>query len=212
MQFIAIKIDVVRSRRVANRQQLQDTIFQAVSTANERYVSNLASQFAVTHGDEIQGMIAANQADVCLILCEHFIDQLHPQKIRIGVGLGPLATKLQPTAIGMDGQAWHRAQSAIQRARGTRATFVLHGSDASTDQDLNAIIDYLLSHRLEWTANQRQAVQLVQELGSQQTVASQLGISTAAVSKRLTGCMWDKYRALHETAQRMLQRYVAGGI
>lgn len=210
MQYIAIKIDVVRSRSVANRQQLQDRIFAVVSDANDLFADKLASQLTVTHGDEVQGLLPALHVDACVPLCEHFIDGLQPQRVRIGAGVGRLATKLKPTAIGMDGEAWYRAQAAIERARRTRSVFVLEGPDASMENDINAILDFLLSHRLGWTDNQREAVQLLHALGSQQAVASHLEISKAAVSKRLSGCMWDKYQALWKSAQRQLKRYVAG--
>lgn len=209
LHYIALKIDVVRSRSVANRQQLQDRIFAVVADANDRFADQLVSQLTVTHGDEVQGLIAARHIRACLPLCEHFIDGLQPQRVRIGAGVGRLATKLQPTAIGMDGEAWYRAQAAIERARRTRAVFLLEGPEEAMEEDINAVLNFLLSHRLNWTANQREAVHLLRALGSQQAVASHLRISKAAVSKRLAGCMWDKYKALWETAQRQLQRYIA---
>lgn len=184
-------------------------MFAAVEAANERFADKLASRWTITHGDEVQGMLATADADACLPLCEHFIDALQPQRVRIGAGLGKLATKLQPTAIGMDGEAWHRAQAAIEQARRTRATFVLKGPDETVEKDINAMFDYLLSHRISWTDLQREAVLLLQTLSSQQAVASQLKISEAAVSKRLSGCMWSKYQALHGTAQRQFGRYIA---
>ncbi len=209
MLYVALKFDVVRSRSVANRQLLQDRMFALVADANAQFSTRLASQLTVTHGDEVQGLLKAEHIAACLPLCEHFIDGLQPQRIRIGAGVGRLATKLQPTAVGMDGEAWYRAQSAIERARRTRAIFVLEGSNRLLEEDINAVLNFLLSHRSNWTDNQREAVRLLQSLGSQQAVASHLRISKAAVSKRLAGCMWDKYQALRQTAERQLQRYIA---
>lgn len=230
MNYIAIKIDVVRSRRVSDRQQLQDAIFSAVERANDDYADKLASRFAVTHGDEVQGLLPVASSTACLTLCEQFIDALQPESIRIGLGVGRLATKVQPSAIGMDGAAWHRAQHAIEHARRRRSTFFLEGPDiplATVDRrsvegatagrsvddrvvnDLNAIIDYLFSHRLQWTDNQRQAVNLLHTLGSRQAVSEHLRISAAAVSQRLSGCMWDKYERLRQTARRQLGTYIA---
>src|SRR5690625_5177224 len=183
-------------------------MFAAVEAANERFADKLASRWTITHGDEVQGMLATADADACLPLCEHFIDALQPQSVRIGAGLGKLATKLQPTAIGMDGEAWHRAQAAIEQARRTRATFFLKGPDETVEKDINAMFDYLLSHRLSWTDLQREAVLLLQTLSSQQAVARQITRGEAAVSTRLSGCMWSKYRALHGAAQRQLGRYI----
>lgn len=216
MHYIALKIDVVRSRQVADRQRLQDVIFTAVSAANKRWTDRVAAQFTVTHGDEVQGMLTVADATACLPMCEHFVDVLQPQNVRIGVGIGPLATKVQSLAIGMDGEAWHRAQKAIDEARKKRAVFVLDGPSPTlrfdslppSVADLNAMIDFLLSHRLQWTDNQREAVHLLHRLGSRQAVAARLKISTAAVSQRLSACMWDKYVALREASQRQLISYI----
>lgn len=215
MIYIAVKIDVVRSRRVTDRQQLQDAIFGAVEQANTDYADKLASRFAVTHGDEVQGLLPAVNSTACLTVCEQFIDRLQPESVRIGLGVGSLATKVQPSAIGMDGEAWHRAQRAIEHARRRRSTFVLDGPDSRhpvADQesvaDLNAVIDYLLSHRMHWTDNQREAVNLLHSLGSRQAVSEHLGISAAAISQRLSGCMWDKYERLRQTANRQMATYI----
>src|SRR5690606_13751187 len=122
----------------------------------------------VTHGDEVQGLLNARDIEACLPLCELFIDGLQPQRVRIGAGVGRLATKLQPTAVGMDGEAWYRAQSAIERARRTRAVFVLEGPNQVLEEDINAVVNFLLSHRSNWTDSQREAVRLLQSLGSRQ--------------------------------------------
>lgn len=198
MPYVAVKIDVIRSRQVQDRQRLQELLFQAVDEANRRFGQAIAARFTVTHGDEVQGLLPVAQAANILPLCEHFIDAVAPQRVRFGIGAGDLATQLQPIAIGMDGEAWYRANEAIDRARRQRKSFVMEAG-AGADE-VNAIVDYFLTHRALWSENQREAVRLLEELGTQQKVAAHLGISRAAVSKRLTGCLWDQYAALREVA------------
>lgn len=206
MPYVAVKIDVVRSRKVRDRQRLQEILFHAVDYANDAFRQTIAARFAVTHGDEVQGLLHANAAAQLLPLCEHFVDTVAPQRIRFGVGVGELATRLQSMAIGMDGEVWYRANEAIDQARRQRKSFVMEGA-AGTDE-VNAMVDYLLTHRALWSENQREAVQLLEKLGTQQMVAAQLGISTAAVSKRLTACLWDQYATLREVTIRRIAQVV----
>ncbi|NLN27499.1 MAG: hypothetical protein GX161_04710 [Firmicutes bacterium] len=210
MPYVAVKIDVVRSRKVRNRQELQDLLFRAVDAANDRFRKAIAARFTVTHGDEIQGLLHPSASDHLVPLCEHFVDAVAPQRIRFGVGVGGLATELQPLAIGMDGEAWYRANEAVERARRQRKAFVLEAGPQRHEltRQVTAVVDFLLTHRALWSENQREAVQLLEKLGTQQRVAEQLGISTAAVSKRLAACLWDQYAALRDVAVAWVMRAV----
>lgn len=204
MPYLAIKIDIVRSRKVADRQKLQEQLFHAADQANDLFTPAIAAQFTVTHGDEVQGLLCGNQTHKALAICEHFVDALAPQRVRFGVGLGDLATQLQPHAIGMDGEAWYLASDAIGEAHRQRKVFVMKGPYPTAH--INAMVDYLLTHRSLWSENQREAVQYLGRLGSQQLVAMALGISQAAVSKRLAGCLWDQYSALRDAVIDQLRR------
>lgn len=124
-------------------------------------------------------------------------------------GLGPLATRVQRVAIGMDGLAWHRAATAMGQARRTRSVFILSGPDASRDQDITSMIDFLFSLRMRWTESQREAIRLLQNSGIQRDVAEHLGIRPASVSNRLSGAMWRQDQALRVTAQRQLNQYAS---
>lgn len=207
--YIAIKGDIVRSRAAKDRQGLQERLFQSVEDANRRFAQHLTAHFAVTHGDEIQGLLSASSAASALAICEHFVDALAPQRVRFGLGIGTLATALRPVAIGMDGEAWHRSDAALQRARARRHAFVLVGGPPEGVDSLNAIVDFLLSHRMGWTQPQRESVQMLLQLGSRAAVADQLRISRAAVSKRLSGCLWDQYEALRTVAEHQLKACAA---
>lgn len=199
MPYVAMKMDVVRSRKVRDRKSLQERLFAGVQYVNAHFGPAIVAEFTVTHGDEVQGMLHHHSAQSALAICEHLVDLLAPQKIRFGVGIGDLATDLQPVAIGMDGEAWYRASEALQKAHRQRKSFGIE-TGSPFDKGLSATIDYLLTHRMLWSDPQRQAVRLLDQLGSQQSVASHLKISKAAVSKRLSTCLWDQYASLRDVA------------
>lgn len=207
MPYLAMKIDLIGSRKAADRQKLQERLFRSVEEANAKFTPAIAAKFTVTHGDEVQGLLYSNEAHIAIALCEHFVDTLAPQKVRFGLGLGELATELQPYAIGMDGEAWYKAHDAIETAHRKRKHFVLKA--AAPTPKIDAMADYMLTHRSYWTANQRQAVRLLEKFGTQQQVASELQISRAAVSKRLAGCLWDQYAALRSVAVDYIKQLTA---
>ena len=207
MTYVAIKMDIVHSRRVRARAALQERLLQAVEAVNRHFTGILAADATVTHGDEVQAMVLGKKAPSSITLCEHLIDQMVPPEVRFGLGLGGLSTRTQPVAAGMDGPAWHRAQQAMAGAQRGRKRFVFQGDGRPDDTELTAIVDFLLSHRMQWTTHQREAVQLLQDLGSQQAVAQRLQVSEAAVSKRLSACMWRKYEALRTVAEGRLEAY-----
>lgn len=70
MPYLAVKLDVVRSRRVRRRSALQDALFSLCDRVNRLYANVITSAFTVTHGDEIQGMLPAREVAVCLAACE----------------------------------------------------------------------------------------------------------------------------------------------
>lgn len=208
MYYLALKMDIVASRRVPHRQHLQERLFQATTAVNGKYRAELASLLTVTHGDEVQGMLPASQARMSLPICEELIDLLRPYDVRFGLGFGTLATEVQEHAIGMDGETWHRAQAALERAKKERKTFVIRGLPGDADTQITAIVDLLLSLRLRWSEQQREAARWLLELGTQKAAAERLNISPAAVSKRLSGCLWTQYEALRSVAMECVDQIV----
>lgn len=128
-----------------------------------------------------------------LDLLEHFHDAIRPATCRFGIGFGPLNTRLQPVAIGMDGKAWHEAQDAINMARTQRKTVQIRGMGEDSDCTLSAVLNLLFHIRGGWNDNQLRALSLLESVSTQTQLAQHLGVSSAAISKRLTSMGWRHY-------------------
>lgn len=198
--YIAVKLDVVRSRRIAERSDFQERLLAVVEDVNTRYTGAVAARFVVTHGDEVQGLLHAESAGGAALIdvVEEFSDALSPQILRTGVGLGTLSTRLQPTAIGMDGPAWHRAKEAIDRAKRERVFIAFSGFDGTgpasvTDATLAALANLLIWQRRRWTPLQRSIISALRQGATQKRAAHSLGISEPAVSKSLHAAGWKHY-------------------
>lgn len=200
MNYIAVKLDMVKSRRVSDRAQLQQRLFEIVEEINIRHATVVKAKFVITHGDEVQGLLHNDYGELVSIL-EYFYDRLVPHTLRVGVGLGALHTRLQPTAIGMDGPAWHRADEAIDQAARSRKFVRFSGFGRLNDDAYSSLGNLLLWQRHRWTDAQRQVIEHLENGVARKQIAATLNITPAAVSNRLNAAGWKYY----EDARRVLK-------
>src|SRR2546428_5467621 len=109
----------------ARRARLQAELRAALPELNRRYRRALAARFAVTLGDELQGLLTrpAPVWDVA-----HFIRARFPDIAWVvACGRGPISTPLAATAPEVDGPCFHEARAALDRAKPERLLFPLRG-------------------------------------------------------------------------------------
>src|SRR5439155_1387655 len=125
--YVALIADAIASRDLApaTRARLQTDVRAAVKDLNQRYRRVLAARFAVTLGDELQGLLATPQP---------VWDLAHDVRARlptvdwvVACGRGPITTPLAPTAPEMDGPSFHEARAAMDRAKRQRQVFAFGG-------------------------------------------------------------------------------------
>lgn len=208
-RYIAIKLDVVRSRRAKDRPALQARLFETAQQTNNRWRKALASRFIITHGDEAQGMLLWEGRAALLGCIEDWVDGLLPHKLRFGIGVGRLDTPVRADAIGMDGEAWHRASDAVRTARSQRKHFAMIGTTADADRALTALANLLLTIRYEWTEKQTEAIRHVARARTQAEAARKMGIAAATLSRHLSAAKWDVYREGREAFSALLARVPA---
>lgn len=224
MRFVAVKIDLVHSRRLKDRSGVQESLLSAINDTNKRFASAIAADFVVTHGDECQGLLHENGASHVFGMIELIIDRMHPVQVRFGIGLGTLSTSLQDKAIGMDGPVWHNAKEALDGARRERVAARFRGfglpvpvnshSDLLAGANLNSLVDehlsslasLLLHVRSRWSPDLREITKLLGAGKTQAEIAASRGVSGAAISKRLTRAGWREYRDGVETIGQLLDR------
>lgn len=193
--YVAVIGDVVKSRQLASaaRRDLQRRIERSLQAVNRRFAAAIAAKFLITVGDEFQGLLRAPSVLPALIReLEMSLDDID---VRLGIGHGPIDTDLEDYAIGMDGPAWHRARTALERAEAERrfgGVFVGFGERA--DRILNAFARVLYYLRARMTAKQRQLLELFLQRDTQQAVADKAGVSKQAISKQARAAGWDAYR------------------
>lgn len=179
-QYCAIIGDINRSRSLAGRAGVQRKFAAAVDSINKEFKTSTASKFLVTLGDEFQGLLATPEQSYDLV--RRFQDLMRPVPFAFGVGIGTLSTPLRKDkALGMDGEAFHRARKALSEAKSRKRT-VCYSFNSESEVLVNALIALMDKQWFRLTKRQRRIAQLLKEQ-SPKEVAQRLRISTQAISK-----------------------------
>ena len=192
--YLALIADVIDSKMVQERFNLQKQLEKALRKMNELFGDYLASCFTLTLGDEFQALLKVG-APVFQII-DTLRSELSPTQLRFGIGLGEIATAIDPLqSIGADGPAYWNARAAINLVHqkndyGNTQIYFSSGND-SKDLLVNALIASGEAIRSGWRGSQEEILLdlikrfVYSENFSQQDLAQSLDINPSALSKRL---------------------------
>ncbi|HPG41932.1 MAG TPA: SatD family protein [bacterium] len=188
-KYIAIIGDLVNSRAMTNRNEVQNALINTLNTINSSDLKqHIAAKFVITLGDEFQGLVTRN------FPLHPFLELYHsglPANVatRFGIGLGELATELKSETIGMDGPCFHNARSAITRAKNENINLIFQGFEMNTA--LNALYHNINNITQNWKARQLQVISLYKDTEDQTNVAKKMKISRQAVHRILKAAKYD---------------------
>ena len=192
--YLALIADVIDSKMVQERFNLQKQLEKTLRKMNELFGDYLASCFTLTLGDEFQALLKVD-APVFQII-DTLRSELSPTQLRFGIGLGEIATAIDPLqSIGADGPAYWNARAAINLVHqkndyGNTQIYFSSGND-SKDLLVNALIASGEAIRSGWRGSQEEILLdlikrfVYSENFSQQDLAQSLDINPSALSKRL---------------------------
>ncbi len=181
--YCAIIGDINRSRSLANRSRVQRKFKRAIDTLNKEFKKEIASKFVLTLGDEFQGLLHSPAESYRLV--RRFQEMMGDISFSFGVGAGPLSTSLNPrSAIGMDGEAFHRARAALQYAKKHKRS-LWFDFDNHAIGIVNALVGSIAKGRLLLNPTQRMMAQLMRAELRQVTVAKKLNVSQQYISKAI---------------------------
>ena len=186
---------------------------------NELFGDYLASCFTLTLGDEFQTLLKVD-APVFQII-DTLRSELRPTQLRFGIGLGEIATAIDPLqSIGADGPAYWNARAAINLVHqkndyGNTQIYFSSGND-SKDLLVNALIASGEAIRSGWRGSQEEILLdllkrfVYSENFSQQDLAQSLDINPSALSKRLKSSSIRVYLRGRAAALASIQALVKG--
>lgn len=182
--YIAVLADAVASRRLAApaRQALQQQLRAVLNAANRKWRKAIAAKFAITLGDQLEGLLAAGAPLWDIV---HYLRAELDGDWIIACGRGPLTTALGAPVVELDGPCFHRAREALEGAKKGRLVLAFGGYNDIVD----AFGAYYSALYWTWTARQREAATLLRTM-EPAAVAERLDIDRSAVSHLARRMSW----------------------
>lgn len=217
--YLALIADVIDSKMVQERFDLQKQLEKALQTMNELFGEFLESNFTLTIGDEFQGLLKVDAPVFQMI--DTLRSLLTPTQLRFGIGLGEIVTDIDPLqSIGADGPAYWNARAAINlvHQKNDYGNTQIYFSCGKEKQDffVNALIASGEAIRSGWRGSQEEILLdllkrcVYSENFSQQDLAQSLEINPSALSKRLKSSSIRVYLRGRAAALASIQSLVKG--
>lgn len=195
--YLALIGDIIGSRNLENRKQVQRELEVVLDEINTRFSSCIKTEFIITLGDEFQGLLLP--CSEAYRIATTVLEQMHPVELRFGLGYGSITTAMKESSIGMDGPAFYAARQALEFLKNSRDAAVRIAGPALPEIQLravNALLSSLAAIRQFWPENFKQALPLVRQGLTQQQVAAATNVTQSAISWMLKRARWREIQAI----------------
>lgn len=194
MNYFAVIGDIIDSKKINNRYQVQKTLETCLNDLNNEYQAVLVSKFSITLGDEFQGLLSL-EAPLFQII-DRINLAMQPYQVRFGIGVGKILTDINPElSIGADGPAYWHARKAInyihQKNDYGNTQIAVYSDNEEKISIINTLIASSEAIKSDWRASQEVVLKELLSMGiydehfDQKQLAKRLELSTSALSKRL---------------------------
>jgi hypothetical protein len=202
--YVAIIGDIVQSKKLNNRDEVQKKLHNVLSSINTKYSDYIASNFMITLGDEFQGLLKSGESILNII--NEIENKMSPVQIRFGIGIGEITTDInRDIPLGTDGPAYHNARKMIDNLKSmekkakignTNIMIASQGENSNTDILLNSIFLLCSTIKSKWSSRQREIVlAYIESDNSQIKTAEKLGIKQSSVNKGLSNAGYYSYKS-----------------
>jgi hypothetical protein len=203
MIYCAIIGDIVGSKKIDNRQKMQDHFKEVLNNTNLKYDKYIASNFTLTLGDEFQGLL--NSPSMSLEIIQYIRENLDPIMLVFGIGIGEMVTSFsKESSVGSDGPAYWFARKMVEKSKDKKPSVRIF-SDSPEDELMNTLIFFNESYIHSQTKRQKEIVKLYKELGSQLMVSERLDINQSAVSVALQKAFYKEIESSFESIKNFLK-------
>lgn len=201
MYYCVMNLDLISSRKLADRNEVQEELKDALKKINYKFAEVIKVPFNFTLGDEVQGVLINLKSSYAIIL--EFQRFLAEHYFYVGVGYGEIVTQLSNRSGEMDGPAFHLAREGIETSKteyakthGKRFVPLVHYQFA--DQRVTRIINNYLQMvellKYQLTEKQREVYWLLGETDTYREIADYLSQSKSAITQKVQGGYIEEIR------------------
>ena len=208
MNYYAIIGDIKESKKIENRYEVQEKLKDILDNVNRFYTDEIAAKFLITLGDEFQGLLK-NPAHI-LDIIKYIQREMYPIKLRIGIGIGEMSTKINNNfAIGADGPAFYAARKMVEtihelekkiRKQAPDIQISFYERDSFETVEVNMMLSLLKTIEDNWSEKQRRTIwNMMENPGSQEECADKMGTTQSTIARRLSDGKYVIYQRSIET-------------
>lgn len=212
--YFAIIGDIVDSKKIVDRKDVQNRLSAALNRINENYHDDISSNFMITLGDEFQGLLSRGQNIICII--QTIEAKMYPVQIRFGIGVGDIKTDINPNIpFGADGTAYHNARDMIEEIRtnagkqkSSQCNIKISIDQFPEIEELtNATLALCTALKEKWSKRQRDIIFDYFEHGdSQVNAAKRLGITQSSIQKGFASANFYTYKNSMDIVSKILDQ------
>lgn len=165
----AIIGDIVSSKSIQQRTEMQNKLQSILDSINMEYSSCLIKKFAITLGDEFQALFQDFKFVFEII---HKIQvEMWPLKIRFGIGSGEILVNLSDfdNPYNSDGPVWWNSRNAIDLIKDFNMTnkimdqsnIMIKTNNDKMDEVVNSSLNLCYAVSINWTDPQRELIHYI---------------------------------------------------
>jgi hypothetical protein len=197
-QYAVLIADVVGS---SARRDIRAVLAKRLEAATRAHMKarRIRLPYAVTAGDEFQSIVAAKVNIPELIFDLRMT--MRPLRLRIGIGFGEIAERIQPPVNRMGGEAFQRARRALEGIKDERTKYDVLTAFQSGNElfDSTANLIYVLQDTMlvKITTKQWDTIRVFRDTRRVGSVARILKLNRSTVSRNLRrGYFWQIERTI----------------
>ena len=205
--------DMIDSKKIADRSEAQKKFKEVLQNINKKYKNDIAAEFAITLGDEFQGLLKSRRYIVEII--SKIEMEMAPVALRFGIGIGDISTDIHfHRSAEIDGPAYHRARKMIKEIESKKYQYADRDSNIlicsgeehfETDELLNSIFSVCTALKSRWTDRQKEVIRVYLSGGENQYKAAELlKIGQPSVNKALSSAKFYSYKKAMDTVSSFL--------
>lgn len=211
--YIVIIGDIINSREIEQRAEVQERLKQVLYNINEKYNADIVAPFMITLGDEFQGLLHNGRNAMKMI--EELRSNMYPVRIRFGIGIGKVSTKIEQIETReIDGPCYYNARNAIDYLKKNENRY--HSDDADTRIEIeddssgaaslmNTVFSLMSVIEKNWTERQRTIIyDFALHQDGQEKCAARLEIAQSSVQRGLANGNYYAYAKALDTLNNIL--------
>lgn len=204
--FIVITGDLKSSKKMNNRNSIQNNLRNAINHINSNYEEHIVSDFKIIGGDGFQGLISKPDIILDIYFC---LFQKIDHPFYLGIGVGSISTSLSQDVQEIDGEAFHYSSNSLTNAKKKNRWIFLKTNSKNNDL-IECILNFIFEIMWKWNNRRREIILFYRNNGENseaiKITSNEFEVGTRNIYKHLELGQYSMIRYGEEVLKTELQK------